>query len=57
MIKGRSAYTVSITATVKFTLTDRIGSEPNLSIKWSIIIDTMLNFDGQGHGIVRIYRP
>ena len=31
-----------------------MDSEPNLSVKWSISIDTMLNhdgdFDGQGHG-------
>ena len=37
---------------VKFTLMDRMDSEPNLSIKRSITIDTMLNFDGDsdGHG-------
>ena len=33
-------------------LTDRLGSEPILSIKWSVSIGTMLNFDGDcdGHG-------
>ena len=37
---------------VKFTLTDRMGSEPNLPVKWSITIGTMINFDGysDGHG-------
>ena len=29
-----------------------MGSEPILSFKWSVTIDTMLNFDGDfdGHG-------
>ena len=37
---------------VKLTLTDRMGFEPNLSIKWSVAIDTMINFDSDsdGHG-------
>ena len=29
---------------------DRIGSEPNFSIKQSVSIGTMLNFNGDGHG-------
>ena len=29
---------------------DRMGSEPNLSVKRSVSIGTMLNFDGDGHG-------
>ena len=46
---------VSVTVTVKFTLTDRIGSEPNLLIECSVTIDTMINFDSdfdgqQAHG-------
>ena len=37
---------------VKFTLMDRMDSEPNLSIKRSVTIGTMINFDGDrdGHG-------
>ena len=31
-------------------LTERIGSLPNLPIKRSVSIRTMLNFDGDGHG-------
>ena len=45
---------ISITITTKFTLTDRLGSEPNLSVKQSVTIGTMTNldgdFDGHGHG-------
>ena len=29
---------------------DRLGSEPILSIKWSVSIGTMLNFDGDCDG-------
>ena len=29
---------------------ERMGSVPNLPIKWSISIGTMLNFDSDGHG-------
>ena len=29
-------------------LMGRKGTEPNLSIKWSVSIDTMINFDGDG---------
>ena len=34
------------------TLTDRMGSQPILLVKVSVIIDTMLNFDSDfdGHG-------
>ena len=44
--------TVSVPISVKFTLTGRIGSEPNLSAKRSVTIDTMINIDsdGDGHG-------
>ena len=28
----------------------RMGTEPILSIKWSVSIDTMINFDGDGDG-------
>ena len=31
-------------------LTERMGSLPNLPIKRSVSIRTMLNFDGDGHG-------
>ena len=31
-------------------LTVRMGSEPILSVKWSISIDTIVNFDGDGDG-------
>ena len=41
---------ISVTVTVKFTLTDRMGSEPNLSIKWSMTIGTMVNFDSDSEG-------
>ena len=41
---------VSVTVTVKFTLTDRMGSELNLSAKRSITIGTLLNFDGDSDG-------
>ena len=48
----KSVYTVSIPVSVKFTGTDRMDSEPNLSVKRSITIGTMVNFDGEfdGHG-------
>ena len=33
---------------------DRMGSEPNLSVKWSVIIGILIifdgDFDGHGHG-------
>ena len=29
---------------------DRLGSKPNLSVKQSVSIGTMLNLDGDGHG-------
>ena len=32
---------VYISVPVKFTLTDRLGSQPNLSVKWSVTIGTM----------------
>ena len=35
---------------VTVSLIVRMGSEPILSIKWSISIDTMINFDGDGDG-------
>ena len=44
-----TAY-VPISVTIKLTLTCRMGSKPNLSIKWSVNIDTMINFDGDGDG-------
>ena len=31
-------------------LTGRMGREPILSIKWSVSIDTMINFDGDRNG-------
>ena len=31
--KGSFTCTISVTVTVKFTLTDRMGSEPNLFVK------------------------
>ena len=33
-------------------LTDRMGTEPILSVKWTVSIDTMINFDCEGddHG-------
>ena len=30
-------------------LMERMGSASNLSVKWSISIDTMLNYDGDQH--------
>ena len=43
---------VSVTVSVKFTLCEwrRIGTEPILSIQWSVSIGTMINFDGYGDG-------
>ena len=41
-------HTVSVT--IKLTLTDRMGSKPNLSVKQSVAIGTMINFDGDGDG-------
>ena len=43
---------ISVTVTVNFTLTEKMGSEPNVSVKRSVSIGTMLNFDGDtdGHG-------
>ena len=32
---------------------DRLSLEPNLSIKWSFSIGTMINFDGDGHGMCK----
>ena len=29
---------------------DRMGSEPTVSVKWSVSIGTMINFDGDGRG-------
>ena len=40
---------VSVAVSVKFTLKDRIGSDPNLSVKQSFTIGTMMDFDGDGH--------
>ena len=42
----------NIVPTVMVHLMDRMGTEPNLSIKRSISIDTMINFDSDrdGHG-------
>ena len=34
-------------------LKDRMGYEPNLSIKWSITIGTILNFDRDGDGMCK----
>ena len=48
---------VSVTVTVKFTLTDGMGTEPNLSAKWSVTIGQMINFDGHGHETVCVKRP
>ena len=31
-------------------LTDRLGTEPNVSVKQSITIHIMVNFHGDGHG-------
>ena len=31
-------------------LTDRMVSEPNLSVRQSITIHIMVNFEGDGHG-------
>ena len=44
--------TVSVTAPFKTTLKDRLRSERNLSVKWSITIGTMINVDSEfnGHG-------
>ena len=39
-----------MTVTVKFTLTDRMSFGPILSVKRSVTIGTMLNFDGDGDG-------
>ena len=53
MLKDSSfTRTVSflISITVNFTLTDRMDSEPNLSVKRSVTIDTMINFDSDGDG-------
>ena len=41
---------ISVTVTVKFTLTGGIGSEPNLSIKWPMTIGTVVNFDSENEG-------
>ena len=41
---------VSISVTVKFRLIGTMGSKLNLSAKQSINIDTMINFDSDGHG-------
>ena len=35
---------ISVTVTVKFTLTIKMGCKPILSIKQSVTIDTMMNF-------------
>ena len=48
--RGPFTRTVSVTFTVKFTMTDKMGSEPILSVKQSVTIDTMINFDGDGDG-------
>ena len=39
-----------VTVTVKFPLTDRKGSEPNVSVKWSVTNGTMINVDGDSDG-------
>ena len=41
---------VSVSASVKFTLTDRMRSEPHLSVKRSVNNVAMINFDGDGEG-------
>ena len=43
-----SKYNIVPMETVR--LIDRMGTEPILSIKWTVSIDTMINFDGNGHG-------
>ena len=51
-------FDASVNEALKFTtvwmvmdhLMDRLGSEPILSIKQSVSISTMVNFDGDGHG-------
>ena len=35
---------------VTVCLMGRMGTEPILSVKWSVSIDTMINFDGDGDG-------
>ena len=54
---GPFTRTVSVTITVKFTMTDKMGSELILSVKQSVTIGTMINFDGygDGHGLRRWY--
>ena len=44
---GPFICTVSVPVFVKFTLT---GFAPNLSVKQSVTIDTIINFDGDGYG-------
>ena len=39
-----------VSVTFKFTLTGGMGSEPSLSVKQSITIDTMVNFDSDRRG-------
>ena len=49
---------VSVTVTVKFTLTDRMDFESNLSVKQSVTIGTMVNFDSYpGRETVRVNGP
>ena len=43
----RRVYTVRM---VMDCLIEKMGSAPNLSVKWTISIDTMLNYDGDQHG-------
>ena len=40
----------SITPMVTVHLMGRMGTEPILFIKWSVSIDTMINFDSDGDG-------
>ena len=44
------SVSITIIVTVKFTLTDRMSFRPIVSVKLSVTIGTMLNFDGDGHG-------
>ena len=41
------SVSISITVAIKFTLTERIGSQPNLSVKCSVTTGTMLTLMGK----------
>ena len=40
----------NIVPMVSVRLRDRMGTEPIVSVKWTVTIGTTLNFDGDGHG-------